>query len=170
MRLPFKIDKFYSSDLSKEQVIEELNNLSSQKLFGGLRTDKFGAQTSEGGFIVERNAVGLDGFTLENYPVVHGFYISERPLTINIVIKPNYFTILFFSLFVFLFIPVGIFMDEMTINGMVRSPTIGERFLFAGLGGFVPGLWCYFGFIRPIKKAENWIVDKLRLHKIHDQN
>lgn len=164
MKLPFTIDRNYSTDLSKSQVNEVMNNLDTQKQFGGLRTDKFVAQTSESGFIVARNTYGLDGFTLEQYPVVEGLYISERPMTINIVIKPSYFTILFFSIFVFTFIPVGIFVDKMTINGVFRSPTITERFLFAGVGGIIPGLWCYFGYIRPIKKAETWIVEKLRLN------
>ena len=163
MKLPFTIDRYYSTDLAKHQVAEELNNLTSQKQFGGLKTDNFIAQTSENGFIVERNTYGLDGFTLEQYPVVEGAYISERPLTINIVIKPSYFTILFFSVFVFTFIPVGVFVDKMTINGVFRSPSISERLLFAGVGGIIPGFWCYFGYIRPIKKVENWIIKKLRL-------
>jgi len=164
MKLPFTIDRYYFTDLSKSQVVEELNNLTTQKQFGGLRTDKFVAQTTESGFIVGRNTYGLDGFTLGQYPPVEGLYISERPLTINIIIKPSYFTILFFSVFVCLFIPAGIFIDKMTINGIFRSPTLPERLLFAGLGGGIPGLWCYFGYIRPIKKAENWIVKKLRLN------
>jgi hypothetical protein len=168
MKLPFTIDRYYSTNLSKSQVIEELNNLASQKKFGGLRTDEFVSQASESGFIVGRNTYGLDGFTLEQYPAVEGFYISDRPLTINIIVKPSYFTILFFSIFVFSFIPVSIFVDKMTINGIFRSPTIIERLLFAGIGGIIPGIWCYFGYIRPIKKAENWIVKKLRLNIIHD--
>ncbi|QNA46136.1 hypothetical protein [Lacibacter sediminis] len=166
MQSPFTIDKYYSTDLSKSQVFEEMNNLDTEQQFGGLRTDKFIAQTSESGFIVIRNTYGLDGFTLEQYPTLEGYYISEKPLTINIVVKPRYFTILFFSIFVFTFIPASIFIDKMTINGIFRSPTIPERFLFAGVGGVIPGLWCYFGYIRPIKKAENWIVEKLRLSVI----
>lgn len=168
MKLPFTIDKYYSTDLTKDKVIEELNNLTDQKQFGGLRTDKFFVEFFEGGFVVGRKTYGLDGFTLAQYPAITGFYNSEKPLTLNIIVKPDYFTILFFAIFVFTFIPAGIFLHKMTINGVFRSPSISERFLFAGIGGFIPGLWCYFGYIRPVKKAENWIVEKLRLNVIHE--
>ena len=163
MKLPFSIDKYYTTHLSRSQVAEELNNLVTEKRFGGLRRDKLVTQISEGGFIIGRNSNGVDGFTLEQYPTVEGIYFSERPLTINILIKPSYFNIIFFSIFVFTFIPASIFINNMTINGVFRSPTIMERFLFALIGGIIPGLWCYFGYIRPIKKAEIWIIEKLRL-------
>jgi hypothetical protein len=164
MKLPFSIDRYYTTDLSTSQVAEELNNLDKEKKFGGLRIDKFIAQCSEDGFIVGRNTSGVDGFTLEQYPIIEGIYFSKKPLTINILIKPRYLMILFFALFVFTFIPAAIFIDKMTINGIFRSPTIMERFLFAFVGGIIPGLWCYFGYIRPIRKAENWIVEKLGLN------
>jgi hypothetical protein len=163
MILPFSIDRYYTTHLSKSQITKELDGLVTEKKFRGLRTDKIVTSTSESGFMIGRNTYGVDGFTLEQYPVIQGIYFSERPLTINILIKPNYFIIFFFAIFVFTFIPAGIFIDKMTINGVFRSPTITERFLFAGVGGIMPGLWCYFGYIRPIKKAENWIVEKLEL-------
>ena len=163
MKLPFSIDKYYTTHLSRSQVAEELNNLVTEKKFGGLRRDKLVTQISESGFIIGRNSYGVDGFTLEQYPAVEGIYFSERPLTINIQIKPSYFNIIFFSIFVFTFIPASIFINNMTINGVFRSPTIMERFLFATIGGIIPGLWCYFGYIRPIKKAESWIIEKLSL-------
>ena len=163
MKLPFSIDRYYTTHLSKSQVADELNDLDAEKKFGGLRTDKFATSTSESNFLIGRNTYGVDGFTLEQYPVIEGFYFSEKPLIINILIKPDYFTILFFSIFVFTFIPAAIFVDKMTINGVYKSPTIIERLLFAGVGGIMPGLWCYFGYIRPVKKAEKWIVEKLSL-------
>lgn len=168
MKLPFSIDRYYSTTLSKTQVREELNNLVTERKFGGLRTDKFVTDISENRFLIGRNTYGVDGFTLEQYPVIEGIFFSERPVTINILIKPSYFTILFFSVFVFLFIPAAIFVDKMTINGVFRTPTIIERFLFAGVGGIIPGLWCYFGYIRPVKKAERWIVQRLNLSASND--
>ena len=163
MKLPFSLDRYYTTPLSKIQVIEEINNLSTEKKFGGLRSDKLVTQISENGFLISRKTYGVDGFTLEQYPLIEGIYFSEMPLTINILIKPSYFTILFFSLFVLTFIPASIFVDKMTINGVFRSPTIWERFMVTGVSGFMPGLWCYFGHIRPVNKAENWIKEKLSL-------
>src|SRR5687767_7878078 len=149
MKLPFSIDRYYTTHLTRSQVTEELNNLVTEKKFGGLRTDKFVTGISENSFLIGRNTYGLDGFTLEQYPVIEGIFFSERPVTINVLIKPSYFAILFFSIFVFTFIPVAIFVEKMTINDVFRTPTIIERFLFAGVGGIMPGLLCYFGYIRP---------------------
>ena len=163
MKLPFSINRFYTTHLSKTQVRDELNTLMTEKKFGGLRTDKFVVIISDDRFAIGRKTYGVDGFTLEQYPAIKGIYFSETPLKINIVIKPSYFTIIFFSIFVFTFISAALFVDKMTINGVYKSPTIVERFLLF-LGGVLPGLWCYFGYIRPVKKAENWIVKKLTLN------
>jgi hypothetical protein len=168
MRLPFKIDRYYTTDLSKRQVIDVLDNLSNHKQFSGLSAGKFIAQTSESHFVVEQDNSGVDGTTFEQHPEIEGYYVADTPLVINIIITPNYFVILFFSIFVFTFPTVGIFVDEMTINGVFRSPTIFERLIFIVLGGVMPGLWCYFGFIRPVKKAENWIVERLMLRRMAD--
>lgn len=164
MRLPFSINTYYTTHLSKNQVLEELDKLSTDKKIYGLRTDHFMIQPSETGFLIVRNTAGVDAATFEQYPPIEGIYYSEKPLVVNIKIKPNYFIILFFSIFFFTFIPVGIFIDEMTINGVLRKPTNAERLLFAGLGGVMPALWCYFGYIRPVRKAKNWIADILKLN------
>ena len=162
MKLPFSIDRLYTTDLPKSQVTAELTIAVIDTKVSALSIDKFVTDISENRFVIGRSTYGLDGFTLERYPVIEGIYFSERPLTINILIKPSYFTIVFFSIFVFTFIPTAIFVDKLTINGVFKSPTVIERLLYS-LGGIIPGLWCYFGYIRPIKKAENWIIQKLSL-------
>ena len=162
MKLPFSIDRYYTTHLSKSQIAEQLTNLVTEKKYGGLRTDEFVTDISENRFVIVRNTYGVDWFTFERYPLIEGIYFSERPLIINILIKPSYLAVLFFSIFVFTFIPAAIFVDKMTINGVFKSPTIIERLLFS-LGGVIPGLWFYFGYIRPIKKAENWIIKRLSL-------
>jgi hypothetical protein len=164
MKLPFSINRYYTTHFSKSQVAEELSNLATVKKFRGLRTDKYVTDISDNRFRIDRQTYGVHGFTLGQFPVIEGIYFSERPLTMNILIKPSYFAILFFSLFVFTFIPAAIFVDKMTFNGVYKSPTISERFLFGAIGGLMPGLWCYFGYIRPVKMAEKWIVEKLSLH------
>jgi hypothetical protein len=167
MKLPLSIDKYYTTHLSKAQVANELNQPGKEKKYGGLRVDRFVKQTDERGFIIGGNTTGLDGFTLAKYPIIKGNYFSENPLVINIVIRPNYFTTIFLAIFAFTFILGPIFVNKINFDGVRRIPTIMERFEFIGLG-CLPGLWCYFGFIRPIKKAENWIVDKLGLRPTHN--
>ena len=50
MKPPFSIDKYYTTHLSKTQVIEELNSLVTEKKFGWLRTDKSVTHISENSF------------------------------------------------------------------------------------------------------------------------
>lgn len=163
MRAPLKVDRYYTTHLSKDQITDKLSDLTLQKEFGGLRIDRFISTISENGFVIQRSSSGVDFFTLEQYPTIEGIYFSDNPTIINILIRPNYLMIAFFSLFVFVSIPTSLFIDEMTINSVTRVPTIFERFLFAGIGAGIPGLWDYFGYIRPIKKAKKWIAEKLTL-------
>ena len=158
-----KVNRYYTTHLSKSQITEEVNSLVLQKQFGGLRTDRFISTIWENGFEIQRETSGVDFFTLEQYPAIEGNYISENPTIINVLIRPNYWMIAFFSLFVFTFIPASIFVDEMTINGVTKTPTMFERLFFAAIGAGIPGLWGYFGYIRPIRKAREWIVTRLML-------
>ena len=122
MKLPFSIDRLYTTDLSKSQVTDELTNVVIEKKFSGLSIDKFVTDISENRFVIGRSTYGLDGFTLERYPVIEGIYFSERPLTINILIKPSYFTIVFFSIFVFTTsIPTPLPETELTFSA-VENP------------------------------------------------
>jgi hypothetical protein len=168
MRLFFLANKNYSTVLSKEEIIHELNNLENEKKFGGLKVDKFNTNINDSTFSIQRYSNGLDGFTIEQFPLIKGEIFSEKPTLLNIMLKPSLFTIFFFSIFVFIFIPLGIFMDGTTVNGVKRVPTILERLRIIGLGGGIPGLWCYFGYIRPIKKAEIWIVNRLKLTPVEN--
>ena len=68
MKLTLSTDKFYSSSLSKEEIIYELNNLESEKKFGGLRVDRFDMNITNSNFAIQRYSNGLDGFTLEQFP------------------------------------------------------------------------------------------------------
>lgn len=167
MRAIFKVDRYYTTHLSKSQITEVLHDLTSKKGFGGLRIDRFISTILENGFVIQRITSGVDLFTLEKYPTVKGIYFSDEPTIIKILIRPNYLMIAFFSLFVLIFIPTPLFIDEMTINGVTRSPGIFERILFTAAGGVLPGLWGYFGYIRPIRKANEWIVKKLALSPIN---
>jgi hypothetical protein len=68
------------------------------------------------------------------------------------------------------FIPSAILSDQMTINGVLRKPELIERIGFGLFGGGGPMIWCYFDSIRPIKEAELWIVEKLKLKEIHPRS
>lgn len=161
MKLPFTIIRKYKTFLTKEEIFDSIGNVKSEKLLKGLRFDTFSSAIAENSFQLQRESFGLD-LVLENYPLISCTIEKENPTIVALVIKPNYLNIVFFMLVVLVFISCSIFMDEITVGEVLKKPNIQQRFLFS-LGGILPGIWCYIGFIRPIKKTENWIVEKLDL-------
>jgi len=162
MKLVLNIDQYYSSGLTKAGISDALAFLGKENKFGGLRTDRFIASETEDGFVVERNTYGLDFFTIERYPPITCNYISEDPVVLNIRIRPNYFTIIFLSFMSVAFMLSTLLASKMTINCVYKTPSIPERLVFIGFS-LLPALWCYFGYLRPIQKAEKWITEKLNL-------
>jgi hypothetical protein len=162
MRLPFTIEKLYTTRLSFEEIVQELENKNSIKYFGGLRVDKYKHGIVDGTFYVQRYSNGIDAF-LEYFPVIKGEIVNEKPTRVFLTFKPSYFYIIFFSIFVIGFGYAGVFVDNWTINGVKRLPSVLERFFIVLLGSGIPFLWCYLQYIRPIKKAEKWITEKLTL-------
>ncbi|MBP6759969.1 MAG: hypothetical protein KA133_12015, partial [Flavobacterium sp.] len=69
MRLPFTIIRKYKTSLAKEEIFEIIGEFKSEKLFQGIRFDKFKSVISENSFQLQRESFGLD-VTLENYPLV----------------------------------------------------------------------------------------------------
>lgn len=162
MRLPFTIEKLYTTNLTFDEIAQELENKNSIKYFGELRVDKYKHDIVENGFYVQRYSNGIDAF-LEYFPLIKGEIVNEKPTRVFLTFKPSYFTIIFFSIFVFGFGYAGIFVDNWTLNGVKRMPTIPERLLIVALGSGIPFLWCFLQYIRPIKRAEKWITEKLGL-------
>ncbi|HAT81275.1 MAG TPA: hypothetical protein DCS17_07780 [Flavobacterium sp.] len=165
MKLPFTISRKYKTSLTKNEIFKIIGEVKSEKLFQGIRLDKFEGVILENSFQLQRESFGLD-ISLENYPLVTCKIEKENPTVIELLIKPNYLDIAFFMIFVVTFISVAIFSDEITINDVLKKPDLFERVLLS-LGGIIPGIWCYIGFIRPIKKTEKWIVEKLFLKEIY---
>jgi hypothetical protein len=162
MKLPFTIEKLYTTKFSFDEIVQELENKNSIKYLGGLRVDKYKHDIVDKEFYVQRYSNGIDAF-LEYFPLIKGEIVNENPTRIFLTLKPSYFTIIFFSIFVFCFGYAGVFIDTWTINGVRRPPTLSERFFIVLLGSGIPFLWCYLQYIRPIKKAEKWIVEKLEM-------
>jgi hypothetical protein len=74
-----------------------------------------------------------------------------------------FFTLIFYGLFPTFMIPIMILTDEMTINGVLREPTVLERIGFSLLSFGVPGVIFYFTTLLPISRMKNTLVDKLKL-------
>jgi hypothetical protein len=165
MKLPLTIIRKYKTSLAKKEIFEIIGEVKSERLFKGIRFDKFRSVILENSFHLQRESFGLD-MTLENYPLVSCKIEEESPTIVELVIKPYYQDIVFFMIFIITFISFAIFCDEIAIGDFIKRPNLFERFLFS-LGGIIPGIWCYFGFIKPIKKTEKWIVEKLNFKEIY---
>jgi hypothetical protein len=164
MKFPFTIVKKYKTLKTKDEINDIINSQGNEKLLYGLRIDKFYTEFKTNEFKIYRESFGVD-FFLENYPLITSKIMSENPTKLEVEIKPNYFNIAFFGLFVVGFILGAIFLNEIEINGVLKNPNLLERLLFS-LGGIIPGIWCYIAFIRPIYKTEKWFVEKLDLKEI----
>ncbi|WP_395055888.1 hypothetical protein [Flavobacterium sp.] len=164
MKFPFTIIKKYKTLKTKDDIYDIINSQGNEKLLYGLRVDKFYSEFKNNEFKIYRESFGVDAF-LENYPLITSRILNENPTKLEVEIKPNYFNIIFFGIFVIVFISGSIFLNEIEINGVLKNPNLLERFLFS-LGGIIPGIWCYISFIRPIYKTEKWFVEKLNLKEI----
>jgi hypothetical protein len=165
MRIPFKVEKLVTTKLSFQQIIEELENKSSIKYFGGLRVDRYGFTTTDNEFYIQRNSYGVDAF-LEYFPLIKGGVVNDEPILIYIQLSPSYLAIGFFFVFAIMFFIAGAFISDWTINGVKRTPAFWERVLIVLFGSGIPLLWCYLQHIRPIGKAEKWVFEKLQLKEI----
>lgn len=161
MRLPFQIVKTFTTSYSKDEVIgfvRERLNRKSKVLF--ISTSDYVGSIEGRTFQLYKNFNSRSG---PAYSKIKGIVLIENPTTIEIRITPHYLRILFFMIFPCVFIPGAILSNQMTINGVLREPELIERVGFGLFGGVVPMIMCYFDSIRPIKKTEQWITEKLKL-------
>ena len=164
MKLPFTLIGEYKSTLTFDEIKKALENNETNKYFSGLQVDKYSYEISGYSFKIQRYSYGLDIF-IASFPLITGEVKNQNPTFLSLKFKPNYFSILFFSFFVVMFISLGIFSDR---DNLGFSPTDSEglKRILHLVGGLVPGIWCYLRYIRPIKKTEQWIKEKLSLSQL----
>lgn len=167
IKLPFTISNKYKSEFDYGEVINILNEKKTERHFKGTKIDKYVYKENMDGFIIQRYSIGLDIFS-EYYPAIKMKVENKNPIITTIKFIPHYFDILFYFVCATAFISAPFLYNEMTINGVVRRPTLVERFLFGQIG-VVIGLFCYFRHIRPIRKTEKWLCEKLKLEKIQNE-
>ena len=163
MKLPFEIEKSYTTYLTTEEVMNFIRGrLKKRKdgLFGGSLMYFGSLQENSFRFYKVFNARTGPG-----NPTIRGTITEGSRTTIAIRITPHYFRILFFMLFPCVFIPEAILMDSMSVNGVLRVPDSSERIWVALFGGVGPLIWCYFDSIRPIHITEKWLKSKLKLEE-----
>lgn len=78
------------------------------------------------------------------FPIIPAFFLLVLPL----IFLPSFFTI-----------------GEMTINDVLREPTMNERIGWALFFIGVPSLLYYLNFVRPLKKLQTVLKNNLRLEE-----
>ncbi len=166
INLPFTISGKYQTDFSYTEIKNILDKKIPEKYLLGMKVDKYEYEENSKLFKIQRYSLGLDAFR-ESFPLIKMNIENENPTITSIKFTPSYFSILFFAFFVVFFTHAPFFVEKWTINEILREPTLPERFLFS-LGGIIPAIWCYLQFIRPVKKTEKWLMEKLNLKKLQN--
>jgi hypothetical protein len=96
-------------------------------------------------------------------PVVKGQVRNDHPTVVDLEFQPPIIPAVFLLVFPLMFLPLFFSTDAMTINGVLREPTMNERI---GWGLFfigVPASIYYLNFILPLLKLHRVLRKKLRL-------
>lgn len=98
-------------------------------------------------------------------PMIRGQISNDHPTIVDLKFQLPIIPGFFLVMFPLMFVPSLLTSDEMTINGVLREPTMNERigFTFFSLG--VPAFIYYMNFIRPLQKLHRVIKAKLKLEE-----
>ncbi|AZQ64705.1 hypothetical protein EI427_21005 [Flammeovirga pectinis] len=163
MRSFFERSNVYTSSLNRQEIEMTIRSLlSTESHFLFFKQKEYKGKLKKNKFKFYKK------FSSNQFsnPEIKGKFISENPLMVEIRITPHYFKLLFFLIFPIIFIPESIFADEMTINGVLREPTLVERLAFGSFGGLVPIIWGYIDTFSKYNKTEVWINNLFKLNKI----
>ncbi|MBD2714710.1 hypothetical protein KBK19_06665 [Microvirga sp. STR05] len=128
-----------------------------------LRTKVYNVKFDKNCFLIKRRGGNANG---PIYPLVKGEIIQNEFIQVNLDIKPAYYLIIG-AVLCSLALLYPILTDEkMTVNGVYRSVGLLERMGWAAFVLAVPGFICYFKTIKPVRDAENWLIEKLKLEPI----
>jgi hypothetical protein len=155
--------KTFTTSLSEEQTMRAIQEMLSSKskiLFFTIR-QYFGHARGK-----EFTFSPYDGFqTRILVPMVKGKVTHDDKTVVDLKIHLPIIPTFFLLVLPLMFIPSFFTMDEMTINGVLREPTTTERIGFALFMIAVPSFLFYLNFVRPLRKLQNALQDKLKLEE-----
>lgn len=156
----------YSCHLSKQEMIEMLENISEHKFTFDLKVERVYFSTYGFNKIeIQRVNYGLEVFNVA-YPLMKMEVEQENPTILEVKFIPSYFK-LFFLLFIGSVFTISSFlMNEITVNGILREVVYTDRLLFFGLGSLLL-VWGYFRCIRPIHKSKLWLIEHFEMEKLN---
>lgn len=167
MKIPFTHEKIYVSDLSYDEIFQNIEDLKSQKEKGFFSdSPKYDIEYSKDNFVIQDlSRMWVTSSTGRSIPrpEINGDFLSKSPPRLKIRVQPSRFWVLFMIIFQLTFIISGLFIRELKINGVVREPDFYERMLFS-FGGVIPILIALFliAFL-PVKNSLKFITELLKL-------
>lgn len=162
MILPFARTNVYTTALAHDQLLALVSRLQpTQGPPQFYQVDNYAARLVRGGFVLRH---ADPRHNLPAMPKITGELVHAHPTTVRLRIAPNYFILAFLLLFPVVFVPPALFSDNWTINGVHRAPVLTERLEILLIGGGLPLVMGYVCAIAPVKRAEEWLVQKLALH------
>jgi hypothetical protein len=159
----FKPRRIFTTSSSQEEILNTVRSMLSSKskilfftsrhYFGNVEGQKF-AFTTYSGF--------------ENrffVPMVKGQVTSESPTIVHLNFQLPILPAFFLLVFPLIFLPSFFTLDEMTINGVLREPTMNERIGWALFFIGIPAFLYYVNFVRPLQNLHYVLKNKLSLEE-----
>ena len=163
---PLKFTTEYRTSLSKDELIEQLNAVESEKILKGLTTKKYSKEIKSNQFLIQQYTLGLDlDLIMGNPPLIIGTLENSNQQKIKVEFIPYLLNAIFFIIFSLVFMISSLTMEKATINGVVEEADFGIKSMFFGVGLFVLLLW-YWLDIRPIWQSKKWLESKLKLTEL----
>jgi hypothetical protein len=98
-------------------------------------------------------------------PAVKGKVSHDGQTLVDLKFQLPVIPALFLLLFPLMFVPTFFTIDQMTINGVLRIPTMNERIGWALFFIAVPSLIFYLNYARPLLKLKRVLKKNLRLEE-----
>ena len=165
----------YTTNLTKQKIFEKVNSTS----IDDLHMPKYRTELYKDSFKIYffNYNHGKDNSLLGHFRertrlrsvsvYIDGRIKSEKPIIVQIGIRPNYFAIAFFMFFALgMFILPAIFVNKIRIDGVVKEFELKYKFLYSS-GAILILLFCYLDSILPLTKAKKWVIKNLDLVKIN---
>jgi hypothetical protein len=162
MRL-FSVKKPYTTWLSYEEIISRLEDKKQADHPRELNVFNYSLKVIENTFYIKQKRINSDS---QYFPQIKGEVVNLSPTQIRLSMRPSYGIygiIVFLFFFALFFTYAGLFVDDWTMNGVKRPPTDIERVFIVLMASGIPLIMFYSIYIRPRRKAEQWIVKKLQL-------
>jgi hypothetical protein len=161
--LSFTSQKTFTTSFSEQQTLNTIQgmfSLNSKILFFTIR-HYFGHMNGQE-FVLSTYNGYQTGLLV---PMVKGKVAHDDQTVVGLKFQLPIIPTFFLLVLPLMFIPIFFTVDEMTINGVLKEPTMNERIGWALFSIGVPALLYYLNCIRPLQKLHRVFKSKLKLEE-----